>query len=51
MQEGDIIINVADGNEYKVLEVKKKTVVVERNCNVHVMAKSDVIKKEENDAN
>lgn len=47
MKEDDIIINIFDGNEYRVLEVKKKTVVVERNWSVHVMARSDVVLKKD----
>lgn len=47
MKVDDIVINNYDHNEYKVVEVKKKTVVVERNCNIHVMARSDVTVKEE----
>ena len=46
MKENDIVINVANKQEYRVVEVKKKTVIVERDHTIHVMAKSDLIEKE-----
>lgn len=47
MQEGDIVINVANNVEYTVLEVKKKTAVVERDHVIYVMARSDLEVKRE----
>ncbi len=46
MKEGDILINIYNNKEYKLIEEKKKTVVVERDCNIHVIAKSDMKEKE-----